>query len=187
MDNQHSWYANELTPNEKLAIDRGQIITKTIKTPTVSGQLIAIKGDPKFGHYNFVEIGDWINHYEYPSGDFIKGETYDEVTYDSNGNVLKRKITDKGKKDTDFYTNQIWTSDLQIFGSDTVFTQKISWFHKDTKITSAELTLAVLNYKDMLSDRLKTKIKVGAERKFDISGKLISETNYKFQDKIKYK
>jgi hypothetical protein len=45
--------------------------------------------------------------------------------------------------------------------------------------------LGVLNFKDKLSDRLKTKIKIGTEKMFDDKGELKSETTYKYKDKVK--
>ena len=184
-DNSHSWYANELTPGEKLKLDQGQVLTKSFDSPQTIGQIKIMKGNPKFGQYNFIEIGDWKVHYEFSSGSFIKGEAYEEVNYDNFGNILFRKVVEKRNRDNDFYTSQIWTSEIQVFDKDTVLTQKIVGFNRDNKIIG-EITVAVLNHKEMLSDRLKTKIKVGPEKRFDDNGKLVSSTTYKFQDKVKF-
>ena len=184
-DNRHSWYANELTPGEKLKLDQGQVLTKSFDSPQTIGQIKIMKGNPKFGQYNFIEIGDWKVQYEFSSGSFIKGEAYEELNYDNFGNILFRKVVEKRNRDNDFYTSQIWTSEIQVFDKDTVLTQKIVGFNRDNKIIG-EITVAVLSHKEMLSDRLKTKIKVGAEKRFDDNGKLVSSTTYKFQDKVKF-
>jgi hypothetical protein len=182
-DNQHSWYAKELTPDEKRTVDQGKVLRKKINTPHSKGELLIMKGNRKYGQYNFVETGDWTEQYQYSSA-YQKGKSYDKVTYDEYGNILKRQITETGEDAA--FVNQIWTSELAIFDTDTVLTQKIVWFNnREQEI--AEVTLAILNYKEMLSDRLKTKIKVGTEKKFDATGKLISEKTYRYNDKIKYR
>lgn len=183
-DNQHSWYAKELTSNEKLRIGQGQTLTRSFDTPRKIGQLKITKGNRKFGRYNFIEIGDWKEYYQFSSPTLGKGESYEETTYDNFGNILNKKVIQKLRGDIDFYTSDIWSSEIQIFDTDTVLIQKLVGFHNNSKL-AGETTLAVLNYKELLSDRLKTKIKVGTETRYDRSGKLIRSTNYKFQDKVK--
>lgn len=183
-DNQHSWYSQNLTPDERQLLDRGDTLEKTINTPRTIGRLIVMKGNPKYGEYNFVEIGDWKESVEYSSGDFIKGEASIETTYDSNGNILKKSVLDKRTNDKGFHTSEIWTSKMEGIGSDSILTQNIKTYNKDNVQTS-EFNLGVLNHKEKLSDRLKTKIKIGTEKIFDDTGKLKSEKTYKYQDNVK--
>lgn len=185
-DNQHSWYSQDLTSDERQLVDRGDTLEKTINTPRTKGRLIVMKGKPKYGKYNFVEIGDWKESLEYSSGDFIKGDASIETTYDSYGNILKRSVLDKRTNDKDFHTSEIWTSKMERIDSDSILTQNIKTYNKDNVQTS-EFNLGVLNFKEKLSDRLKTKVKIGTEKIFDDTGKLKSEKTYKYQDKVKVK
>jgi hypothetical protein len=183
-DNQHSWYSQDLTTDERQFVDGGATLEKIIDTPRTKGKLIVMKGNPKYGKYNFVEIGDWNESVEYSSGDFIKGDVSIETTYDYHGNILKRTVLDKRKDDNDFHTSEVWTSKMELIDSDSILTQRIKTYNKDNRQTN-EFNLGVLNYKEKLSDRLKTKIKIGTQKVFDDKGELKTETTYKYQDKVK--
>jgi hypothetical protein len=183
-DNQHSWYSQGLTSDERQLVDRGDTLEKTINTPRTTGKLIIMKGNPRYGKYNFVEVGDWKETVEYSSGDFTKADASIETTYDPNGNILNRSVLDKRKNDTYFHTSEIWTSKMEVIDNDSILTQNIKAYNKDN-IQISEFNLGVLNYREKLSDRLKTKIKIGTEKLFDDKGELKSETTYKYQDKVK--
>ena len=182
-DNQHAWYSRELTSNERKLLDGGDVFEREINTPRAKGKLIVMKGDPKYGKYNFVEVGDWSESIAYSSGDFIKGNASIETSYDAYGNILKRTVLDKRKNEKEFHTSEIWTSKYEILDDDSVLTQNIRTYSKDHK-QSSESNLAVLNYKIKLSDRLKKKIKIGTQKVFDAAGQLKSEKAYKYSHKV---
>jgi hypothetical protein len=184
-DNLHSWHARELTQNEKIRIDNGDTLRKQIDRPDMKGEMIVTKGDPKFGKYNFIETGNWDEFGEYSSGSFIKGTMSVKTLYDAYGNILARTVFDKRKNEPEFHMSEIWTSEVKVFGSDSVLIQHIKTFNKgDTQ--TFEFNLGVLNYKEMLSDRLKTKIRIGKQITFDKEG-VLKETNYRYEDKVKVK
>ena len=179
-DNQHSWYAKDLTSVEKILINKGQTIEWEFNSTRKKGELIIMKGDTQFGEYNFVEVGDWKELVNYSSGDFVRGQMFIETTFDNYGNVLSRTVHDKRKRDSEFHKNQTWSSEIRVFRSDSILTQKVKTFSKDG-IQRSEFTLGVLNYKQKLSDRLKTKIRVGREIIFDDKGNTKKETYYRYE------
>lgn len=183
-DNQHSWYSKDLTTVEKTLMDGGQTMEWRFNATKKKGKLIVMKGDPKFGEYNFVEVGDWEELVDYSRGDFVSGQMFVETTFDDYGNILSRSVIDKRKRDSKFDESQIWTFEIKVFGTDSVLTQRIKTFDKDS-IQTSELTLGVLNHKQKLSDRLKTKIRVGRELVFDDEGNIKKETYYRYEDRTK--
>jgi hypothetical protein len=184
-DNRHSWYAQELTQDEKQKLDNGDTLEVTFTDPTKSGRMIITKGNPnRFGKYNFVEVGEWRESFDYESNGTLKGRAITETTYDNYGNMVLRTVSDKRKKDNEFYTQEITKAEIRVINSDTVLVQNIKVFN-NRQILRREFNLAVLNYKEMLSDRLKSKIKVGEEILYDDNGKLTKSYDYKYEDKIR--
>jgi hypothetical protein len=184
-DNQHSWYAQELTKDEKQKLDNGDTLEVTFTYPTKSGRMIITKGNSnKFGKYNFVEIGEWRESFDYSSNGTLKGRAITETTYDNYGNMVLRTVSDKRKNDKEFYTQGITRAEIRVINSDTVLVQNIKVFN-NRQILRREFNLAVLNYKEMLSDRLKSKVKVGLETLYDDNGNLTKSYNYKYEDRIR--
>jgi hypothetical protein len=184
-DNRHSWYAQELTQDEKQKLDNGDTLEVTFSDPTKSGRMIITKGNPnRFGKYNFVEVGEWRESFDYERNGTLKGRAITETTYDNYGNMVLRTVSDKRKKDNEFYTQEITRAEIRIINSDTVLVQNIKVFN-NRQILRREFNLAVLNYKEMLSDRLKSKIKVGEEILYDDNGKLTKSYDYKYEDKVR--
>jgi hypothetical protein len=184
-DSQHFWYARGLTKDEKQKLDNGDTLEVTYTYPTKSGRLIITKGNPnKFGRYIFVEVGEWRESFDYVGSGTLKGRAITETTYDSYGNMVLRTVSDKTKKDNEFYTREIIRAEMRVINMDTVLVQNIKVFNNKLTLTW-EFNLAVLNYKEMLSDRLKNKIKVGKETWYDDNGKLTKSYDYKYEDKIK--
>lgn len=151
---------------------------------TKKGRLIVMKGNPKFGEYNFVEVGDWEELMDYSRGDFVRGQMHLKTTFDNYGNVLSRTIHEKQRRDRKFHTSQIWTSEIKVFDTDSILLQHIKTFNEDSVLTS-EFTIGVLNFKQELSDRLKVKIRIGKELIYDDKGNLRHETYYQIKDSIK--
>src|SRR5882672_8301317 len=115
-DNQHAWYAHWLTKDKKELIDQGSTLRIMIETQKRKGQLLVLKGSSKYGRYNFVETGEWKEETEYSSG---KGVSITETTYESFGNILSRRLFEKGTKDKEYYLRETWSSQMEIFSSDT--------------------------------------------------------------------
>lgn len=188
-DNQHAWHAKNLTPDQKQKLDKGDTLRISFTYPKHKGLIIVTKGNPKkFGKYNFVEVGQWQETFDFESivdkvTDPVKGQVVTETTYDSKGNMLLRTVFEKDKMDAEFFTQEICSAEIQIINSDTVLVQNIKIFD-ERKTLRREFNLAVLNYKEMLSDRLKTKIKVGRETLYDDNGKIEASYDHKYEDRI---
>ena len=185
-DNQHSWYAEALTDVEKELVDRGQTIEWKFDAIRKKGKLIIMKGDPKFGKYNFVEVGNWEELIDYSRGDFVRGQMCIKTMFDDYGNILSRTVHEKRRRDSEFHNSEIWTSEIKVFDTDSILLQHIKTFNKDS-IQTSEFTLGVLNRKQNLSDRLKTKIRIGRELIFDDVGNVKKETYYQYKDKVEAK
>ncbi len=145
-----------------------------------------MKGNPKFGKYNFVEVGEWEELMDYSRGDSVKGQMFIKTKFDSYGNILSRTIHEKRRKDKEFHNSEILTSKIKVFDTDSILLQHIKNFNKDSVLTS-EFTIGVLNYKQELSDRLKVKIRIGKELIYDDKGNLRHKTYYQIKDSIKVK
>jgi hypothetical protein len=184
-DNQHSWYDQELSLDEKRQLDSGKILERTIDSPMTQGKLVIMTGDPKkFGRYNFVEVGEWKESYEYSSGDFVKGLATVETTYDNYGNIIARQTKDKQKSDNEFYVKELWTSTMRKIKSDSMLVQSIKYYDNNHRLRM-EQSLVVLNHLTKLSDRLKKKVKIDTERIWDEHGIIKKENQYKLDDQIK--
>ena len=145
-----------------------------------------MKGDPKFGKYNFVEVGNWEELIDYSRGDFVRGQMCIKTMFDDYGNILSRTVHEKRRRDSEFHNSEIWTSEIKVFDTDSILLQHIKTFNKDS-IQTSEFTLGVLNRKQNLSDRLKTKIRIGRELIFDDVGNVKKETYYQYKDKVEAK
>jgi hypothetical protein len=182
-DNQHSWWAKSLSPDVKAMIDKGEYVELEIQDAEHKGTLIAFKGDPKYGKYNFVETGEWDEAFEYSQGDFKRGNAKIKATYDRYGNTLSRIVSIKDQKDVDFYISEITTSQLKVFNGDTVLTQEFKTFNQKERLIR-QFETATIEYRQMLSDRLKKKIMIGRSTVYDNEGNLRKETHYRYEDKV---
>lgn len=187
-DPQHAYHAKKLTPDQKRKLDKGDTLQVSFTYPKHKGLLIVTKGNPgKFGKYNFVEVGQWQETFDFESMDKVtdpvKGQVVTETTYDNKGNMVLRTVFYKIKNDKEFFTQEICSAELKIINSDTVLVQSFKIID-ERKTLRREFNLVVLNYKEMLSDRLKTKIRVGRETLYDENGNIEQSYDHKYEDRV---
>ena len=180
-DNLHSWYASSLTQQDKRLIDSGDTLIRVIDTEKTKGTLLIIKGQKGLGKYNFVEIGEWEERFNYSGR---KGEAITETIYDNYGNIISRAEWDKRKNDTDFYLRATYDSEISQTYTDSILKQTIIVYNPEgTKIF--ETNFIINDYKNLLSDRLKIKFKIDKKSYYNSSGELIKEREFRYEDKIK--
>jgi hypothetical protein len=126
----HNQYVGLLTHEEKNVIRETGEIFKDLeyndadKHMYSKGTLRILKTD-KENIFNFVKVGEWIDHGRYGnSGSYHNLEFRDTLTYDSNGNTTRRKVYDK--KYGDFQMTHSWTGEL----ANNSFIQKMKVYDK---------------------------------------------------------
>lgn len=134
--------------------------------------------DPQ--HFNFVEVGEWVNHGHHSTPDQSEiFEFRDRLVYDENGNTVSRRIYEKHGEI--FQIKEDWTSEI-VNGR---FLQHVRLY--ENGILAAEYTRNVLNYQEPKSDAKKSKVPFGTDtayysdgsvhyiKCYDAGGVLISE------------
>ena len=179
---QHSIYAKMLTQRDKDQINENGEITKDIElgnradNELLKGTLRIIKTDNQ-KVFNFIEIGQWINHGRYASsGREHNVEFRDTITYDNNGNTVLRHVFDK--QDGIFRMTNDWTSEM-INGS---FIQHFKVYHKG--ILVEDYSKKVLNPSNPKSDLQKKKILIGVDKGYYSNGKLAFIKTYDQEGKL---
>ena len=165
-----------LSTADKAAIQRSGEITRQIefndpaRHNLLRGTLRIIKTeDPKT--FNFVEVGEWVNHGHYSNSDeTIDLEFRDSVVYDENGNTVSRTLYQK--HNDVFQKKEDWTSEI----NEGRFLQHVKIY--ENGILAAEYTRNVLNYLEPKSDLLKNKVPFGTDKSYFPNGKLQSAKSY---------
>ena len=185
---QHSEYAKVLSQAEKDQINLSGEITKDIElgnpaTESLLKGTLRIIRTERPDVFNFVEIGQWINHGRYGnSGQMHNIEFRDTIVYDNDGNTLSRRVYDR--QDGTYKMTNDWSSEIiQDF-----FVQHFKVYDKG--ILRAEYSRKVVDYLVPKSDLEKIKIPVGIDKgyfqngklgyikTYDQEGKLVSEGKY---------
>lgn len=121
--------------------------------------------------FNFVEVGEWVNHGHYSNADeTIDLEFRDSVVYDENGNTISRRTYQK--HGDVFQMKEDWSSEL-VEGR---FLQHVKTYENGALI--AEYTRNVLNYLEPKSDLQKNKIPFGTDKGYYPDGKLAYIKSY---------
>jgi hypothetical protein len=170
-NNQHSEYAKRLTPEAKASLAAGEELVWEFNSASTKGKLLVTKENAKFGKYNFIEIDEWEEHFDYETNGIKKGKAKTKTTYDQYGNVVFRTEWIKPARDSDFYQSTVIDGKLLYNGTDSVFVQTTTILNKYGQKTT-QYSNQVINYKELLSDRLKNKKKAGSEYIYDETGKI---------------
>jgi hypothetical protein len=183
----HNQYSNILTDEDKEIITETGELYKDIELDDpdrhvfLKGRFRILKTDQE-GIFNFVEVGQWIDHSRYGnSGSYHNLEFRDTLTYDSNGNTTRRAVYDK--KYGTFQLTNSWTGEI-VNGS---FIQQMKVYDKGLLIS--EYSRKIVNYLTPKSDLQKTKIPFGEEKAYrdgklirvkiyDTNGKIVSDEKY---------
>lgn len=174
---QHSVYAKMLTQSDKEQINQKGEISKDIVLGTsvdndlLKGTLRILKTDNP-DVYNFVEIGQWINHGRLGnSGKFHNLEYKDTTVNDNLGNSLSRVVYYKDKPN-EYVLGERWTSKKQQES----FLRHVEIF-KD-RVLISEYDLKLQDFNDPKSDIQKKKIPIGTRKDYSPSGQLISTKSF---------
>ena len=181
-NNQHAAYYRTLTKAQKVEIDEVDFIELPFvggfKNHLQKGTLLVIKKKDK---YDFVERGLWT---EKP----LEGvDTVDFVIdrsecYDQYGNIRERKTYANHKRDG-MYLYDIWNSEIRVVEGDSILIQHIKRYFTNGRM-SHKFCLAVPDYKELRSDYLKTKYRMGKGYEYDTNGSLLDSTTYHLSDSI---
>jgi hypothetical protein len=183
----HDQYSGILTTEDKRVIAETGELFKDIEHDDV-GRNVFIKGRLRIlkteqdGIFNFVKVGEWIDHARYGnSGSYHDLEFRDTLTYDNNGNTIRRTVYDK-KYGTFQMTNN-WTGEIV----NDLFVQRMKVYDKGILI--AEYSRRVVDHLTPKSDLEKNKIPYGEDKEYrdgkvsrvktyDTNGKLVSDEKY---------
>lgn len=184
----HNQYSGILTLEDKNVITETGELFKDLeyndpKRQVYSKGTLRILKTDKDNIFNFVKVGQWIDHGRYGnSGSHHNLEFSDTLTYDNNGNSIRRTVYDK--KYGTFQLTNSWTGAV-INDS---FVQKMKVYDKG--ILVMEYSRKIINYLTPKPDLEKIKIPFGEEKQFrdgkltriktyDTNGKLVSDEKYR--------
>jgi|GEM_PF-2931294 hypothetical protein len=174
---QHSVYAKMLTTDEMNTINQKGEITRDIEfndpndNRLLKGKLRILKTDRQ-DVFNFVEIGEWIDHGRLGNSGKYHNLEYRDTTFNDNlGNSISRVVYDKDKQNK-FSLGERWTSKPQ---GDS-FIRHIEIF-KD-RVLISEYDLKLQDFNNPKSDIQKKKIPTGTRKDYSPSGQLISTKTF---------
>ena len=174
---QHQVYAKMLSQTDKEQINQKGETTKHIELGNAAddsllkGTLRIIKTDnPDI--FNFVEIGQWINHGRLGnSGKYHNLEFKDTTVNDSLGNSLSRVAYYKDRN-SEYLLGERWTT-KQINNPPIRHVE----IFKD-RVLISEYDLKLVDFGKARSDIQKEKIKFGTRNDYSPGGQPISKTTY---------
>ena len=180
--NQHAAYHQVLTDAQKAEIVQNGSVELLYSSKSVNrlekGTLLVRKDRNR---YNFVERGAWIEK-RFDGLDTTEFIVDRKIHYDQYGNIRKKKTyANHARHGT--YLSDVWTSELKIVDGDSVLIQHIDNYYTNGQV-AIKLSVAVPNYREVRSDYLKTKYRVGEEYKYDMDGNLTDSTKYNLSDRI---
>ncbi len=175
--NQHGVYARSLSQAEKDRINAEGEIRKDIAWGSVSQNsflkvTLRIMKTDRAHVFKFVEIGEWIEHARLGNdGPYHYHEVRDTAMNDERGNTLSRVVYYKDK--SNIYTlGERWTSTV----TESSFIRHIKVFDKGTLVRQYDEKQ--IDFKELKSDRQKTRINIGVRKEYLQSGELASIIHY---------
>lgn len=182
-DGQHRVYAEMLTAKEKEQISRTGEITKDIEfnNPTsntiLKGTLRVIRtDDPDI--FNFVEIGQWINHSRISSsGKYHNREFRDTIVSDNLGNILSRAIYYNDRDDR-YVLGERWTSKK----GNNSFIRHVKIFNNNVLIS--EFDMKIIDFNAPKSGLQKQGVIIGIRKDYSASGQLVSTKTFDENGKL---
>ncbi|UII19560.1 hypothetical protein [Fulvivirga ligni] len=188
-DNQHAYYEKGLSSDQISKIDQqGYIIWDWYSKSEEGfskGQLYVTRPEGSKS-FNFVEIGNWTEESKYYQNGKPLGIDKRSILYDKYGNILTRTVTEKPNIASEFKLLESWSSSFEVIEMDTFLVQRIKTFHRNGNI-DGEFCFLVKDYKELLSDRLKTKYKYDSAKFYNEQGDLIEEEYHGFNEMVKLK
>lgn len=162
-----------LTPEERDIINKRGELIKSIELANpkdaslLKGTLRILKTD-KQDFYNFVEIGQWINHSRLGnSGKYHNLEFKDTTNNDNLGNTTFRVIYYRDNMD-EFTLGERWTSTKDHNS----FIRHIEIFKNEFIIS--EYDVKITDFNTPKSDRQKKGVVIGTRKDYSASGQLVS-------------
>jgi hypothetical protein len=181
-DGQHSVYAKMLTTKEREVINQRGELVKSIELNNpqdkvfLKGTLRILKTD-KQDFYNFVEIGQWINHSRLGNSGESHLEFKDTTNNDNLGNTTFRVIYYRNKQG-EFTLGERWNSKKDKNSA----IRHIEIFNN--KILTSEYDVKIADFNTPKSDRLKRGVIIGTRKDYSASGKLISTKTFDENGKL---
>ena len=175
-------YDSYLTKEQKTTIaNQGHALVNWDRTNENGTILVtALEGKKT---YNFVEIKDWKELFSIKKNGFKKVYMKRKTHYDSYGNILNRTTLEQKKGEHEYYEKEEWSHYYQVADEDTVgLIQQITTFFEDGQIRSKQ-KVYVDNFRQLLSDRLKTKYYIDTVSQYNNNNELIRQDVYSLSDK----
>lgn len=167
-------YVYKISKDEESQLSKTNSVIRQVNSATAKGELLIFR-DLKNPHkINFVEIGRWIEEFKLTNGEFA----LDEIEYDNFGNIKSRVAKTRKNNNVSYHILEIWTSEFKIANSDSLFVQHAKSYLESGSLWE-ERSMLVVNYKEKLNDRFKTKRKYGVLKRYGKDGKITKEKYYK--------